>query len=45
MIGLIGLILSYKFIIGFLVGAAGLLCYLLLTGNKITFKKGKCGGK
>lgn len=41
MIGLIGLVFSFKFIIGFLVGAGGLLIYLTLIGNKISFKKVK----
>ena len=41
MIGILSLVLSYKFILGFLVGASGLLIYLTLIGNKITFKKVK----
>ena len=41
MIGILGLVFSFKFIIGFLVGGAGLLCYLLMVGNKISFSKVK----
>lgn len=41
MIGMLRLILSYNFIIGFLVGAASLYIYLSIIGNKITFKKVK----
>ena len=41
MIGLIGLVFSYKFIIGFLVGASGLYIYLSIIGNKINWRKVK----
>ncbi len=41
MITLIKLVLSFNFIIGFLVGASALYIYLAIIGNKITFKKVK----